>query len=204
MKIDYKKELKKLYNASKNEVEVIEAPKMNYIMIDGEGNPNETPWFAEAVSALFSTAYTIKFMIKKDAGIDYSVMPLEGLWWMDDMKEFTVENKHRWKWTLMIMQPEHVTEEIFIKGLEAAKKKKANRAMDSLRFEAYEEGLSAQLLHIGPYTEEEPNIERIHKFIDEKGYQKTGRHHEIYLSDANKTAPEKLKTILRQPIKPLQ
>ncbi|MFZ5354753.1 MAG: GyrI-like domain-containing protein [Bacillota bacterium] len=201
MKVDIKKEMKYIYSASSKKVEEVEVPKMNFIMIDGEGNPNETPWFGEAVSALFSTAYTIKFMIKKAEGIDYSVMPLEGLWWMDDMNEFTVENKHRWKWTLMIMQPEYVTREIYENGLEAAKKKKGIKALDNLRFESYEEGLSAQLLHIGPYTEEEQDIEAIHKYIEENGYDKTGKHHEIYLSDMTKTAPEKLKTILRQPMK---
>ncbi len=202
MKIDHKKELKNLYNASVKAIQTVEVPKMNYIMIDGEGNPNDSESFGAAVTALFSAAYTIKFMIKKgETAIDYSVMPLEGLWWMEDMTEFTVENKNRWKWTLMIMQPEFVTKEIFEAAIETATKKKKLPMLSDLRFEAYEEGLSAQLMHIGPYTEEEENIQSLHKYIDNNNCEKSHKHHEIYLNDMNKTAPEKLKTILRQPMK---
>lgn len=201
LKIDFKKELKNLYNTSSKEVAFIDVPKMNYIMIDGIGNPNTSKDFSDAVEALFSLSYTLKFMIKKDAdGTDYGVMPLEGLWWADDMSSFSIDAKDGWKWTVMIMQPEYVTEELYKKALTEVEKKKGLVAPSKARFESYEEGASVQIMHIGPFSEEGPTVEKLHCFIRDKGYEYRGKHHEIYLSDIRKGSPDKWKTIIRQPV----
>jgi len=174
---------------------------MNFLNIHGQGNPNTSQDFKDAVEALYGISYNLKFMVKKgDMAIDYAVMPLEGLWWTDDMNDFSLDNKEIWKWTLMIMQPEFITQQLFDIALEHVKKKKGFVALDKIRLESYEEGLTAQIMHIGPYEAEAPTIEKIHNFIIENGYQLTGKHHEIYLSDPRKAAPEKMKTVLRQPI----
>lgn len=200
-KIDLKKQLSEYYSVPKNKIVVTEVPSFNYIMIDGQGNPNDSQQFQDAVSALFSLSYTIKFMIKKGAQqVDYGVMPLEGLWWADDMSTFSVERKDDWKWTLMIMQPDMVTKAIYDEAFAALSKKKDLPSLPLLRFEAMADGLAAQILHIGPFSEEGPTIARLHAFIKENGYQLTGKHREIYLSDMRKTAPEKLKTIIRQQV----
>lgn len=200
-KIDLKKQLSEYYSVPKNKIVVTEVPSFNYIMIDGQGNPNDSQQFQDAVSALFSLSYTIKFMIKKGAQqVDYGVMPLEGLWWADDMSTFSVERKDDWKWTLMIMQPDMITKAIYDEAFAALSKKKDLPSLPLLRFEAMADGLAAQILHIGPFSEEGPTIARLHAFIKENGYQLTGKHREIYLSDMRKTAPEKLKTIIRQQV----
>jgi hypothetical protein len=200
-KIDLRKEWKENYNPSKKEVSFIKIPKMNFIMIDGQGNPNTSEGFKKGVEYLFGLSYTLKFMIKKQNIADYSVMPLEGLWWMDDMRDFTVANKDSWKWTIMIMQPEYIDKKIFEIGKKEFMGKKKIDNLDEVRFESYNEGLSAQIMYIGPYTDEEPVIKNIHSVFGAKGYEPNGKHHEIYLSDFRKTAPEKLKTVLRQPIR---
>ena len=200
-KIDYKKELKQLYQPSAKEVAVVDVPQMNFLMIDGEGDPNTSQEFQDAVEALFTLSYTLKFMIKKgDLGIDYGVMPLEGLWWIDDMSQFSIDHKDDWKWTAMIMQPEQVTRELFGAAVAQARKKKDLAALSKVRFEAFTEGKAAQILYTGPFADEGPTIEKVHNFITENGYNRSGKHHEIYLSDMRKTAPEKLKTIIRQPM----
>lgn len=200
-KIDYKKELKHLYKPSSKKVEIVDVPRMNFLMIDGAGDPNISQEFQEAIEALFSVSYTLKFMIKKrDLEIDYGVMPLEGLWWADDMLQFSVEDKSNWKWTLMIMQPEYVIAEGVAEAIEQVTKKKGLPALPKLRFEAFTEGKVAQIMHIGPFSEEGPTVDRVHQFIEENGCKRSGKHHEIYLSDFRRTAPEKLKTIIRQPI----
>jgi len=202
-KTDFKKELKDLYNSSAKEVVIVDVPQMNFLMIDGAGNPNTSQEFKDAIETLYAVSYTIKFMLKKENSVDYVVMPLEGLWWADDMAAFGLEgmNNDRWKWTLMIMQPEYVTKDIFGKALEEVKKKKNLPFLSKIRLENLHEGLSAQILYVGHYDAEHTTIEKIHAFIKEKGYKFSGKHHEIYLSDPRKTAPEKLKTIIRQPIK---
>jgi len=201
-KIHYKKELKHLYNASVKKAEIVDIPLMNFLMIDGEGDPNTSQAFQDAVESLFSISYTLKFMIKKGKEeIDYGVMPLEGLWWVEDMSQFNIENKANWKWTLMIMQPEYVTEKLFHESIEQVKKKKDLEGLSKVRFESFSEGKSAQIMHIGPFSEEGPTIEKLHNFIKERGFKLVGRHHEIYLSDIRKAAAEKWKTIIRQPVK---
>lgn len=201
-KIDYKKELKHLYQPSAKEVVVVDVPAMNFLMIDGAGDPNTTPFFQEATEALFSAAYQLKFMIKKGTQqVDYGVMPLEGLWWAEDMARFSVEKKGDWQWTLVIMQPEYVTPELFAKAVEQVKKKKNLVALPLMRFETFAEGPAAQIMHVGPFSAEGPTIARIHDFIAANGYKLSGKHHEIYLSDIRKAAPEKWKTVVRQPFK---
>lgn len=200
-KIDYKKELQSLFKPSTKRVEIVEVPQMNFLMIDGQGDPNTSAEYQEAVEAVYSTAYALKFMVKKgDLAIDYGVLPLEGLWWMDDMSQFSVEKKDDWKWTMMIMQPDVVTPRLFYEAFDQVKKKKDSGSLQKIRFESFSEGKAAQIMHIGPFTEEGPTIEKVHAFIEEKGCERRGKHHEIYLSDIRKAAPEKWKTIIRQPM----
>lgn len=201
-KIDYKKALRSLYAPSSKEISIIDVPAMNYVMIDGKGNPNTAKEYTEAIEALYALSYTLKFMVKKGkSGIDYGVLPLEGLWWVPNMKDFSAERKDDWLWTMMIMQPEIVTQATFNEAISVVRKKKNLPAIDKLKFELFDEGKCAQLLYLGPYSEEAPTIERLHNFIAHNKYKRTGKHHEIYLSDPRKAAPEKLKTIIRQPMK---
>lgn len=202
IKIDFKKELKHLYNSPSREVVFVDVPKMNFLMADGTGNPNTSQQYTEVIEALYAVSYTLKFMIKKGKmAFDYGVLPLEGLWWTHDMARFSVENKNIWKWTAMIMQPEFVTKEMFSEAVKQVEKKKDPTALSKIRFESFFEGLSAQIMHIGTYSEEGPTIEKLHKFIHENCHELSGKHHEIYLSDPNKASPEKMKTIIRQPVK---
>lgn len=199
-KIDFKKELKPLYQASAKQVVEVEVPPFNYLMVDGVGDPNTAPAYAQAVEALFSVAYTAKFMLKKSVpSVDYAVMPLEGLWWMDDMAQFSTADKSHWQWTMMIMQPHLVSRATMDAAMDAVQKKKALPGLEHLRFAPFAEGRCAQVLHIGPFSEEGPTIARLHQFIDARA-KRTGKHHEIYLSDIRKAAPQKWKTILRQPM----
>ncbi|MFC4312617.1 GyrI-like domain-containing protein [Steroidobacter flavus] len=199
-KIDHKKELKTLYTASAKTPALVDVPPLNYLRIDGTGDPNTSSIYTNAVQALFSLAYTIKFAVKKSpAAIDYTVMPLEGLWWVDDMKQFSVTRKDEWKWTLMIMQPPIVTESLVETCRASLARKKDLPALPQVEFATFEEGKAAQILHIGPFTEEGPTIEKLHAFIESQGAKLAGKHHEIYLSDIRKAAPAKWKTLIRQP-----
>jgi hypothetical protein len=199
-RIDLRKELKHLYNPSSKQIAIVDVPEMNFLMIDGQGDPNTSVAYRDAVEALFAVSYTLKFMIKKsESPVDYAVMPLEGLWWVEDMTQFRMHNKDAWKWTSMIMQPEYVTAELFQETLKRVRKKKDLPALSGMRFESFHEGQAAQILYFGAYADEGPTIEGIHRFITEQGHRLRGRHHEIYLSDPRRTAPEKLKTVIRQP-----
>jgi len=199
---DWKRDLKQLYNPSPRAATIVEVPELAFLMLDGTGNPNG-PAFAEAVETLYSVAYTLKFMLKKGPlAIDFAVMPLEGLWWSDDMASFTALNKDDWKWTAMIAQPPAVSAELYQAALAQAAKKKALPALARLRFECFSEGQAAQIMHMGPFATEAPTIMQLHQFIAEQGYALRGKHHEIYLSDLRRTAPAKLKTVIRQPIAP--
>jgi len=199
-KIDYKKELKHLYRSSAKKVEVVEVPKMNFLMIDGDGDPNH-PTFQNAIEVLFPLSYTLKFMIKKsDIGIDYGVLPLEGLWWADDMSSFIKDKKDDWKWTLMIMQPELITNEMVVEAVNQVRVKKNPTSLPLVRFESINEGKVAQIMHIGPFSEEGPTVQKLHSFIKDSGKKIIGKHHEVYLSDIRRAAPEKWKTIIRQPM----
>jgi hypothetical protein len=199
-KIDFKKELKYLYNPTSKEVTAVEVPAMNFLLIDGEGAPASQQYSA-AIEALFNVSYTLKFMVKKGKSVDFAVMPLEGLWWVDDMAKFSVERKDEWKWTSMIMQPKYVTADDFKLAIDQVRKKKNLTALSKLRFECFNEGKAAQIMHIGPYSAEGPNIAKIHAYILNSGHALSGKHHEIYLNNPSKTAPAKLKTIIRQPMK---
>jgi hypothetical protein len=199
-KIDLKKELKRLYQPSAKEVVMVEVPAMNFLMIDGQGDPNTSPSYQAAVEALFSVAYAIKFKVKKTLAIDYGVLPLEGLWWAGDMAKFSVEDKAGWKWTMMIMQPEFVSAALVRDTIAEVKKKKDLPALGKLRFGTFSEGQCAQVLHIGPFTAEGPTVARVHAFIDAAG-KRTGKHHEIYLTDIRKADPARWKTVIRQPLR---
>jgi hypothetical protein len=199
-KIDFKKQLKHLYQPSAKEVVLVDVPAMQYLTVDGQGDPNQEQSYCEAIEALFAVAYTAKFMIKKGLlAIDYGVMPLEGLWWSDDMAKFSTEDKSCWKWTMMIMQPDFVTEDIVSTALDEVRKKKNLPALATMRFEALSEGKCAQILHVGPFSEEGATIAKLHQFIDSRG-KLTGKHHEIYLSDIRKADPARWKTVIRQPM----
>ena len=197
---DYKKLLKHLYRATAQKIDVVQVPEMHFLMVDGAGNPNNSPSFAAAVEALFSLSYSLKFMVKKEREIDYGVLPLEALWWSDDPTAFSTGNKDAWLWTVMVMQPELVTASLVDAALLEVRKKKQLPALPLLRFEAFTEGTSAQTLHIGPFSDEGPTIERVHQFIADTGDHLVGKHHEIYLSDIRRAAPEKWQTIIRQPM----
>ena len=199
-KIDPKKELKHLYSVSAKEVVEVTVPPLRYLMIDGRGDPNTSPAYARAVEALFSVSYTAKFALKRSAAaIDYAVMPLEGLWWADDLSAFAAGDKANWQWTMMIHQPSCVPEDIIWDAIAEVGRKKKLPAVSELRLEELDEGRCAQILHVGPFSEEGPTIERLHHFIDSRG-RKTGKHHEIYLSDVRRADPRNWRTILRQPM----
>jgi hypothetical protein len=200
-KIDLKQELKQLYQPSRSEVTLVDVPSFRFLMIDGEGDPNTSAAYAEVVEALFSVSYTAKFMLKKSArSIDYAVMPLEGLWWADDMSAFTNADKSRWKWTMMIMQPDFVPADLIAKAIAEVRRKKGLASLEALRLEAFAEGRCAQILHVGPFSDEGPTIARVHAFIKERSSLR-GKHHEIYLSDIRRADPKKWKTIVRQPMR---
>jgi hypothetical protein len=199
-KIDLKKTLKQLYTAKATPA-ILEVPTLKFLMADGQGNPNTAPEYEAVLQALYSVAYTLKFKVKKELGLDYSVMGLEGLWWMDNMADFSVARKDEWKWTMLILQPDFITPELFAAAAAEASKKKALAALPRLRLETYAEGLSAQNLHLGPYATEAPTIQNLHNFIHANGYELSGKHHEIYLSDPRRGDPAKIKTIIRQPIR---
>lgn len=201
-KLDLKKDLRHLYAPSAKDVAVVDVPSMHFLMIDGEGDPNHAPAYAEAVEALFTLAYAIKFAVKKGpVGIDYGVMPLEGLWWADDMSAFTTGDRSQWQWTMMIMQPDFVDASLVADITKEVARKKNPVALPLVRFEAFAEGPAAQVMHLGPFSEEGPTIERLHGFIEASGRQLAGKHHEIYLSDIRKAAPDKWKTVVRQPLR---
>jgi hypothetical protein len=200
-KLDLKKELSQFYNPPKKEVTLVDVPPLNFLMVDGQGNPNTSQAFKEAMEALYSVSYTVKFTLKKDGrGPDYTVMPLEGLWWTEGGEGFHQTNKDLWHWTVMIMQPDHITDADIEQAIQTVQTKKNPPALKKLRFERYTESLSVQIMYLGPYDEEGPTIDRLHAYAQERGYNLRGKHHEIYLSDPRRTKPERLKTILRQPV----
>ena len=201
-KTDFKKELKHLYRPTAKEFTVIEVPRMQFLMVDGHGDPNTTQQYKDAIEALYAVAYRVKFASKRELDRDYVVPPLEGLWWAEDMDAFTTSrDKSAWDWTMMIMQPEWITGEMVARALAYVNSAKNLPALPKLRMEEYYEGLSVQILHIGSYDDEGPVLHRMHyQFIPKNSFRLTGKHHEIYLSDVRRVAPEKLRTVLRQPV----
>jgi hypothetical protein len=199
-KVDYRRVYKELYAPGKTPV-MVDVPELAFLMVDGAGDPNTSQDYKDAIEALYAVSYGLKFAIKRSAGgFDYGVMPLEGLWWVDDMSKFSVAEKASWQWTAMIMQPDEVTVAQVEDVIARAAARKPLPAASKLRLERFHEGRAAQVGYIGPYRDEGPTIERLHAFIAEQGHVLAGKHHEIYLSDARRTAPERLKTIIRQPV----
>jgi hypothetical protein len=203
-KYDVKVAHKALYAPSAREFAMVEVPPLRYLAIDGHGDPNTSPAYAEAVEALYGVAYTLKFSIKKEQGRDFVVAPLEGLWRADDPSAFVTRDKASWGWTMLINQPDWVTEEDIASAVAKARAKKPTPALDELRMLRLTEGTCAQILHLGPYDDEGPTLHRLHhEFMPAHYLTFNGDHHEIYLSDPRRTDPAKLKTILRQPVKPV-
>lgn len=200
-KLDLKKDHAALYKATAKPVS-LKVPKLRYLMIDGAGDPNTSKDFAYATTALYGLSYTLKFMIKNGPeAIDYGVMPLEAVWWADDTSDFTEANKTKWKWTAMIMQPSFIDRTSLKAAIaELVRKKKELPSVAKVRMEVMTEGACAQILHIGSYASEGPTIANLHAFIQEQGKTLRGKHRELYLSDARCTAPDKLRTIIRQPM----
>jgi len=207
--LDLRRQWKYLYQPSAKQVSVVEVPPFQFAMIDGQIEPGrapaDSPAFQEAVAALYGVAYTLKFTSKLRPldPIDYPVMALEGLWWVENgqFSEFDINRPEGRRWTLMIMQPDNITPEMFADGLRLLVKKRGEEpAFSRLRLERFAEGLCLQIMHIGPYSEEPATLARIHAFAEQNGYQLYGKHHEIYLGDPRRSAPDKLKTVLRRPI----
>jgi hypothetical protein len=197
---DLRQQYKALYTASSKQAVLVETPTLNYLMIDGRGDPNTAPEYQQALEALYSLSYTLKFHFRRALqAIDYPVMPLEGLWSVADLRELA--NRDKWQWTMMIMQPEWVTQELLTDIAAVVTRKNPLPSLTRVRLEPYTEGLAAQILHIGPYDAEWPTIERLHQFVHENSYELHGKHHEIYLSDPRRAAPDKWKTILRHPVR---
>jgi hypothetical protein len=197
--IELKKILKPYYTASATKPAIIDIPAMNCLMVDGKGDPNGQA-FQEGIGTLYSVAYTLKFTFKKEKAIDYPVMALEGLWCADDDADFLNDKRENWKWTLFITLPDVVTKKDVAQAVDAVKKKAKFPRFPEVRFEKLHEGQAAQIMHIGPYSTERATIERLHKFVEEQGFKLRGRHHEIYMGDPRRSAPEKLKTIIRHPV----
>ena len=199
-KVDLRRELE-CYRAKRDSPQVADVPDLQYLMIDGRGDPN-TPVYVDAVSALYPVAYKLKFASKENLDRDYVVMPLEGLWWADDMDTFTTaRDKTRWHWTLMIMTPDWVTAGMFVDAVEQVGRKDPPARLGDLRFEVPSEGRCVQALHVGAYDDEAELLRYMHEeFIPERGFKMVGKHHEIYLSDPRRADPAKLRTILRQPV----
>jgi hypothetical protein len=201
-KIDLKRELHELYVPGREPV-LVDVPELPFLAVDGQGDPNTSAAYAEAIEALFSVSYAIKFALKRGpAGLDYAVMPLEGLWWADDTAAFPGDDKASWSWTAMIAQPPEVTEELVGEAVDGVVARRPLVASSRLRLLLFCEGPAAQLLHVGPYSAEGPAIARLHAFIAANGLEPHGTHHEIYLGDPRRSAPEKLRTVLRQPVRP--
>jgi hypothetical protein len=199
-KIDLRTTLKHLYRPSARDVVQVDVPAFRFLMIDGAGDPNTTPLYAQAVEALFSVSYTAKFMVKRGpSGVDYAVMPLEGLWWSDDLSSFANNDRAKWQWTMMIHQPPYADDAMLADAIAAVKRKKGLAAADALRLESFTEGACAQTLHVGPFTAEGPTIRRVHDFIESRA-SLAGKHHEIYLSDIRRADASRWKTIIRQPM----
>lgn len=198
--VDLRRALSELYSARSTPT-LVEVPELSYLMIDGHGDPNIAPEYAEAVQALYSVAYTIRFALKRRADpVDAPVMPLEGLWWVPDMSTFSVADKSAWDWTLLILLSDHATPELVDEARATAICKKGLPRLDRVRLETYAEGRAAQVMHRGPYREEGATVEALHRFIADQGLALTGKHHEIYLGDPRRAAPERLRTIIRQPV----
>jgi hypothetical protein len=204
-KIDYKKRYKHLYNPSAKKPDIVDVPEFQFLMIDGAiekgKEPGNSPAFNNAIEAMYATAYNLKFMSKKNETnpIDYTVPPLEGLWWVEDGK-FDISIKDNWHWRLIMMQPEFITKAMYTEAIKKVKLKKHNALLDNIRFKKFHEGKCVQMMHIGPYSTEPETVKKMKEFAEQNGYKFRNEHHEIYIGDPRKAKPEKLKTILRHPV----
>lgn len=204
-KLDLRKRYRELYNPPAKQAVLVEVPPLQYAMIDGAIEPGQSPGtspaFHEAIAALYGIAYTLKFMSKQrpQNPIDYTVMGLEALWCAQG-EEFDVAHPDTWRWTAMILQPDHIDAAMFAAGLAQLRRKRPSPALDRLRLETLHEGLCVQIMHIGPYADEPATVARMHAFARENGYRLHGMHHEIYLGDPRRTDPAKLRTVLRHPV----
>ena len=199
-KIDFKKTLDS-YQAKRGVFRLVEVPPLHYLMIDGHGDPNTSPAFAEAIETLYPIAYKLKFASKQGLGRDYVVPPLEGLWWADDMDAFSNRDKSQWDWTLLLLVPDWIDQAMVDAAVEQVAAKDPPVRLGDVRFELLDEGLCVQTLHIGSFDDEGPVLQRLHEeFIPSQGLTPTGHHHEVYFSDFRRTAPDKLRTLLRQPV----
>jgi hypothetical protein len=205
-KLDIRKQYKNLYASSAKQVELVDVPAFNFVSIDGAIEPGVLPGdsrdFQEAMQALYGAAYTLKFMskLRKEDPIDYAVMASEGLWWVED-GVFDITRADNWKYTLMILHPDHITADMFAEALAQLRRKKPGPGLDRLRFAPFVEGLSIQILHVGPYATEMESIAKMVAFAEQNGYELHGKHHEIYLGNPLRADPSKLKTILRHPVR---
>jgi hypothetical protein len=196
-KLDLRKTLHQFYAPPVGEVEVIQVPPMKYIMVDGAGSP-ESPSFQQGIGAIYNLAYTMKFRQKKLLKKDYNVMALEGLWGSNG--KFDLSDRDSWHWTLMIVQPDFVTDRMFADTRLEVREKKNPPGLERARFETFDEGLCIQTMHVGPYSSEPKTIAMLEAYAKEHGYRMVGRHHEIYLGDPRRAAPSKLRTIIRHPV----
>ncbi|SDD05638.1 GyrI-like domain-containing protein [Auraticoccus monumenti] len=203
-KVDFKKEIAS-YTAPRGRFSVLTVPRLSYLVVDGHGDPNTSSEYESAVTTIYPVAYALKFLSARELGRDHVVMPLEALWWSDDMAAFTsARDKSRWSWTVMIMVPSWIGAEHLEQARRTVASKKGAPRLQEVRLETLDEGLCVQTLHIGRYDDEGPVLEAMHsEFVPGEGLRLRGKHHEIYLSDARRTAPEKLRTILRQPVTPM-
>lgn len=199
---DVKKERRDLYAPRTGRFELVDVPPLRFLMADGHGDPNTSADYRAVVEALFTCAYAVRKACVDTLGRKHTVGPLEGLWSAEDMGTYVTREKGAWDWTLMIVQPDWVTAELAATAVEKATTTKALAARERVRFAEYAEGRAVQTLHVGSYDDEGPIIARMHEFIGHEGLAPSGRHHEIYLSDARKVEPARLKTILRQPVEP--
>jgi hypothetical protein len=200
-KIDFKKSLPDLYRSPADRFVSVDVPTMQFVKVDGKGDPNAAPAYKLAIEWLYAVSYAMKFAAKTAKGKDYVVPPLEGLWWADDPADFVARRKERWCWTMMIMVPEFIDRPLFEAAVEKAKKKLGTPPA-SLRLEILNEGRALQILHVGSYDDEGPTLAKLHdEEMPARGLAFAGPHHEIYLSDPRRTEPAKLRTILRQPVR---
>lgn len=204
-KLDLRKQYKHLYQPSAKTVEVVDVPPLKFVMIDGEieqgHSPGSSPAFLQAMEALYGISYTLKFAAKQrqEDAFDYTVMGLEALWWVES-GQFDITRPDNWSWRAMILQPDLISQEMFLGTLDQLRKKKPGPSIDRLRFESFHEGLCVQTMHIGPYSQEPATVARMEAYAEENGYRMHGLHHEIYLGDPRRSSPEKLKTVLRHPV----
>lgn len=201
-RVDYRRELGDLYDA-REDPSLVHVPTIDYLMVDGHGDPNGSTVFTQAVEALCAVGYALKFRVRKlPDGIDFAVMPLEGLWWIPNARVWDFDDKSDWDWTLMLAQPPIVTQELVVETVAAVRARRQMDDLDLVRFERFSEGSCAHVLHRGPFSAERPALERLYEFVKREGYMPVGKHHEIYLTDPQRTAPERMRTIIRQPVTP--